>query len=82
MTTMELNDSLPSERAGFFSRIAKLFAAWRAANRRQDALLELSHLDARLLRDIGIEPMDVYDAVNRKVGHSVLLNPIRRSSHE
>jgi uncharacterized protein YjiS (DUF1127 family) len=45
-------------------------------------LKELSHLDARLLRDIGLEPADVYDALNgRRL--TVWLNPMRRiSDHE
>lgn len=49
----------------------------RSATRR--ALKELSQLDARLLRDIGIDPADVHDAFmgNRL---SVLLNPIRRKT--
>jgi uncharacterized protein YjiS (DUF1127 family) len=42
------------------------------------ALRELSQLDARLLRDIGIEPLDVYDALTGR-HRSIILNPIRRS---
>jgi uncharacterized protein YjiS (DUF1127 family) len=41
------------------------------------ALRELSQLDARLLRDIGIEPVDVYDALTGR-RRSIILNPIRR----
>ena len=33
------------------------------------------------LRDIGIEPLDVYDALNGR-NRSLLFNPMRRSDHE
>jgi uncharacterized protein YjiS (DUF1127 family) len=54
-----------------------MFFSRRSRQRRQ-AIRELSQLDARLLRDIGIEPMDVYDALTGRY-RSVVLNPIRRN---
>ena len=84
MTTMDINETLPlaAERAGFFTRLAKAFATWRATNRAHRTIIELSRLDSRLLRDIGVEPIDVYEALNRRAGPSVLFNPMRRDDHE
>lgn len=42
---------------------------------------ELSRMDARLLRDMGIEPLDVEDALNDR-RRSILFNPMRRSAKD
>ena len=53
------------------------FARLRQGMKTRADLLELSQLDTRLLRDMGIEPADIYDALQgRRVG--LLLNPLRR----
>ena len=51
----------------------------RARSRR--TIDDLSMLDDRLLRDIGIEPRDVYDTLNRRRS-SVWLAPMRSFDHE
>ena len=53
------------------------FARLRERIQERAALLELSQYDSRLLRDMGIEPVDIYDALQgRRVG--VLFNPMRK----
>lgn len=42
---------------------------------------ELSMADERLLRDLGIEPRDVHDAINRRRS-SVWLAPMRRDDSD
>jgi uncharacterized protein YjiS (DUF1127 family) len=56
-------------------------SGWRRRRAERLALLELSRLDARLLRDIGIHPADVQDALYGR-GSSVWLDPMRRSGQE
>ena len=62
MTTIELDEvALDAPRAGWLSR---LIARWKRRRAERMTLQSLSHLDARLLRDMGIEPMDVMRALN------------------
>lgn len=80
MTTMDLETALigaadTTERRGNF--LTRLIGRWRRERAARTALYDLSRLDAHLLRDMGIEPMDVYDALNRKAGPSVLFHPMR-----
>lgn len=82
MTTIELNEPLPevarsNTDAGF---IRRLFRRWRERREERATLLELSRMQAHLLRDMGIEPGDVYDALDGNRS-SVLFNPIRKREH-
>jgi uncharacterized protein YjiS (DUF1127 family) len=84
VTTMDINESVPDalpERVGFFGELRQAVARFADARRKRRAIIEISRLDARLLRDIGIEPIDVYDALNGR-RRSILFNPVRRSDHE
>ncbi len=78
MTTYDLLFDRPVEKQS--GPVAKLKRAWvRFQRRRKETatIIELSRLDARLLRDVGIEPMDVYDALHGG-RRSILFNPWRR----
>ena len=58
--------------------LARFRAAWanlRTRRQRAATVLELSRMDERLLRDIGIDPIDVLDALNGP-GRPILLHPI------
>lgn len=82
MTTIELNEPLlevspTNTDAGF---IRRLFRRWRERRQERATLMELARMQAHLLRDMGIEPGDVYDALNGNRS-SVLFNPIRKPDH-
>jgi uncharacterized protein YjiS (DUF1127 family) len=82
MTTIELNEPLlevsrANTDAGF---IRRLFRRWRERREERATLLELSRMQPYLLRDIGIEPGDVYDALDGNRS-SALFNPIRKPDH-
>lgn len=84
MTTLDFFASEPAvaKRPSFFATLRKFWTnmARRRAERR--TIVELSRLDAHLLRDMGIEPLDIYDALNGR-RRSVLFTPVRRNtSHE
>lgn len=81
MTTMELNETLSAPRSRLAAAIARALAAWRQRRRFRRQVIELSQLDARLLRDMGIEPADVADALRGRKS-SILLNPTRRTDHQ
>jgi len=49
-----------------FAAIAAAFAAWQAARARRLALASLMEMDAHRLNDLGINPHDVADALNRR----------------
>jgi uncharacterized protein YjiS (DUF1127 family) len=83
MTTIEFPEELaPTPGRSSFARareaLTRHFAAARKRREERLVLDELRRLDERMLRDLGIEPMDVYDALYRKRGHSVLFNPLRK----
>jgi uncharacterized protein YjiS (DUF1127 family) len=78
MTTLESDDllALPEKKANLLTRIYRAIARHRAWHARQQALIQLSHYDAHMLRDMGIDPADVDDALNRR-SMSPLFYPIR-----
>jgi uncharacterized protein YjiS (DUF1127 family) len=78
MTTMDYNDlpiALPERRSP-----GAILRNWfgRMQRRRHERLtvLELSRLDAYLLIDMGINPADVRDALDRR-NSSILFDPVR-----
>lgn len=80
MTTLESDDllALPSKRPGLFAGLVAVIERNRLARARKRALIHLSQYDAHMLRDIGIDPGDVADALNSH-SKSVLFYPIRPS---
>ena len=55
-----------------------LLAMFRRHRRANRTYLELSKLDEWLLRDIGIDPADVRDAMQGRRSLSLLMHPMRR----
>ena len=49
-----------------FAVVAAAFATWQAARARRVALASLMEMDAHRLNDLGINPHDVADALNRR----------------
>jgi len=81
MTTLDLHApeaTAAESRRPLFAGLGQLWAAYRRRREERRTLIELSQLDAYLLRDMGIEPLDVYDALNGR-RRSVLLSPVRRT---
>jgi uncharacterized protein YjiS (DUF1127 family) len=84
MTTYDLpfeREPAAEKRPGFFPRLKQAWTNLQRRRREAATVIELSRLDARLLRDVGIEPMDVYDALHGR-RRSMLFNPERRSRME
>ncbi len=81
MTTMDIGRAAvaaPEVRSlGLLAWLAGPFKRMAQRRRERATLISLSQMDIRLLRDIGIEPRDIYDAMDGRKS-SVLLNPIRR----
>lgn len=82
MTTMDYHDMptvLPERRvSGRFGLLRHWLEERRQRRRMRNAMLELSRLDDRLLRDIGISHGDIRDALRGR--HSLVwLDPLRRS---
>lgn len=79
MTTIDINDSFARTTTGPARQniIVRWFNAWRRNRRTRITLSELHHMDAYLLRDMGIEPQDVIDALEGRES-SLLFNPVRK----
>lgn len=76
MTTIELNE-VTIERPRRTGWLARLWAGWKRRRSQRLTLLSLSQMDTRLLRDIGIEPMDVMRALDG-LNRSTLSDPSLR----
>jgi uncharacterized protein YjiS (DUF1127 family) len=77
MTTIELNDTtlgLSGQKPGWFTR---WLSRWRRRREERMTLEELQRMNPYLLRDMGIEPQDVIDAIEGR-DSSALFNPMRR----
>ena len=80
MTTIDYHDlpmEAPATRRRPFAALRSWFAQLQRQSNERHTRKVLSQLDARLLRDIGINPMDVRDAYDGRSG-SILFDPIRR----
>lgn len=66
-----------AERPAILAGLKRLWTSFKRRREERRDMAELARLDARLLRDMGIEPLDVYDAFYGR-GQSVLFNPMRR----
>jgi uncharacterized protein YjiS (DUF1127 family) len=82
MTTYDLIFDRPVEKqSGPFAYLKRAWAKFQRRRRETATIIELGRLDARLLRDVGIEPMNVYDALHGR-RRTVLFNPARASRAE
>jgi len=63
-TTKTLGAASAPTRTGLLARLAASFAGWRAVRATEDAI---EHLDAHLLRDIGLEPAPGERAIRRRL---------------
>lgn len=81
MTTIDLDESPLAIRhdtdAGFLRRLLR---RWVQRHRERATLVGLSRMQSHLLRDMGIEPGDILDALDGKRS-SVLFNPMRKPDH-
>ena len=82
MTTLELNEPLneisrANTDAGF---IRRLFRRWRERRQERATLKMLARMPTHLLRDMGIEPSDIYDALDGNRS-SALFNGVRKPDH-
>lgn len=81
MTTFDLDESPLAIRrntdAGF---IRRLLRRWVQRRKERATLTGLSRMQPHLLRDMGIEPGDIFDALDGK-RNSVLFNPMRKPDH-
>ncbi len=87
MTTIDFADlpavrppALPQQRRPF-AALRTWYAGFRLRREERLTLVELSRLDAHLLRDLGINPMDVRDAYTGR-SSSILFDPIRPYDRE
>lgn len=82
MTAIDFNTmggQIPATRAKQRPRIMRLLRVLLRRQRRATrTYLELSRLDERLLYDIGIDPLDVRDALQNRPAPSILVEPMRR----
>ena len=80
MTTFDINARFgeTASRPVRTNPVARWFAHWRHRRRQRLTLTELHRLNPYLLRDMGIEPQDVIDALEGR-DISVLFNPVRTS---
>jgi uncharacterized protein YjiS (DUF1127 family) len=63
---------------GILGRLKEAWNTFQRRRRENATVLELSRMDEHLLRDIGIEPMDVYDALSAR-RQPILFHPLRRN---
>ncbi len=65
-----------SRPSGLIASAFQRLVDYRRHQARRKVLIHLSNYDAHMLRDMGIDPRDVEDALNDR-SRSLLLNPIR-----
>jgi hypothetical protein len=58
--------------------LRRLEAFWRLRRTIARDYLELTRADERLLYDLGIDPLDIRDALNGHPGPAAWLEPVRR----
>lgn len=81
MTTIDFDD-LPvgdERHISLFARLGTAFARWREHSRRRRMLGNISHLNAYLLRDIGLSPDDIARA-DGGPHRSIWLEPLSRQA--
>lgn len=82
MTTIDIGraTSVAPERRSFglLARVGEFFRRWEERRAERATLIMLARMDSYMLRDIGLEPRDIYDALEGRES-SLLFNPIRKS---
>ena len=69
--------------AAAFRPLRRIWEGFKRRREERKLIIALTSLDDHLLRDIGIEPMDVIDALNGRPAPSITFNPMRRrAEHE
>ena len=81
MTTMEIGRATqvaPAGRSfGLLTWMARLWRRMARRRRERQTLIELARMDAYMLRDIGIEPRHISDALAGRNG-AALFDPTRK----
>ncbi|HEY9012206.1 MAG TPA: DUF1127 domain-containing protein [Devosia sp.] len=80
MTTLDIDDPGIADgkrRQRPFARVRTLFARMRVAALKRKAFQDISHLDAHLLRDIGVAWADVHDGIEGR-RRTIWLEPLPR----
>ncbi len=79
MTTFDINDTFAeaTTRPARENALVRWFRAWHRRRQTRITLAELYRMDPHLLRDMGIAPRDVIDALEGR-DSSILFNPVRR----
>jgi uncharacterized protein YjiS (DUF1127 family) len=75
MTTIDYNDDLRKPGTGLLTRMGLAFAGWRQRAAHRRAMHTLSAYDARLIRDVGLNPEDLQNSFNQR-HRSIWLNPL------
>jgi uncharacterized protein YjiS (DUF1127 family) len=81
MTAIQSDLPLQPERPGFFAALYRAMIRHRRRRAERLTLLKLSHYDAHLLRDMGIDPLDVEEAL-RGGTSSLLFDPVGGKGNE
>jgi uncharacterized protein YjiS (DUF1127 family) len=82
MTTIEFNDTALDTKVEVAPRrnwLSRWYVNWQRYRQNRITLSALAHMDEYMLRDIGIDPMDVHDAL-MGVNSSALFDPVRKRS--
>jgi uncharacterized protein YjiS (DUF1127 family) len=77
MTTIDIEDRFTQTVTRPAGPIRRWFAAWNKRRIQRITIAELAHMDPHLLRDMGIAPQDVIDAMEGR-DRSLLFDPVRR----
>jgi uncharacterized protein YjiS (DUF1127 family) len=64
-------------RLAFLTPLKRLLVIWRRRQRIVRYNMDLARLDERLLYDIGLEPLNLHDALKQRLPPSMLLDAMR-----
>lgn len=81
MTTIDLHEPIAGRQTRNRTLLAGLKRLWASHAQRRADRIELSRMDQRLLRDIGLEPGDLIDGLAGR-DRPVWLEPMRRRTHD
>ncbi len=70
-------DATGGRRPVILAGLRRLWATHKRRREERRVILVLSQLDEHLLRDIGLEPLDIQDAITGRRSASMLFNPMR-----
>jgi len=80
ITNLDLDAAIPTVRVRS-NPIVRWFKAWHRYRTQRLTLQTLSRMDEHLLRDMGISPADISDALNGRRNASALFDPVGRDQH-